>query len=484
MTTSESDFLNLCQRRDLDDETAFTICRMISVVGFQIQANWDWNWLENKNEDYRALITIPLARAAWELLLQKDWLSLQTTDNESRRIMAICPLAGLVNLRSLVLQNNLVADLQPLSSLSKLKYLNCYQNRVTDISPLKHLRHLESLELGKNPLASLKVLEELPNLRRLAITTDQVSLLSGCKRLPSIEILEIDGEEPVDTVKDFPEMPSLKVLRVDQLRETAGIERFASLGTLKLKCGHFSNLDGVEMLKGLTHLEAWTSRPLGLGPLSALYTLRRVEILAQKVDGLSTLARLPVLHEIHMCDDTKYNRAELKVINKSLTPWTDEFKAPEEKASPALEIETVSQEMFDNYDFKEPFGIKPGECEDGMFESEREWLVGELRSVLEADLKEDFDGDFFLPGTTGFRRSERIVLYSLRAYESLRGIVTAVQQVLCETRNDWIIYFQGLASEGPNFEELPEDARDFTVWIYPDKIMATADNAAVVRELI
>ena len=168
---------------------------------------------------------------------------------------------------------------------------------------------------------------------------------------------------------------------------------------------------------------------------------------------------------------------------KTPEQWLEQA-APEKKAGPSLEIEIVSQETFNRYDSKEPFGIKAGEYEDGMFKSEREWLVGELRSTLKVNFKEGVNGDFLLPGTPGFRRSERLALYSLRAYESFREIVADVQHVLCEARNDWIIYFQGLASEGPNFEELPEDARDFTVWIYPDKIMATADNAAVVRELI
>ena len=81
-------------------------------------------------------------------------------------------------------------------------------------------------------------------------------------------------------------------------------------------------------------------------------------------------------------------------------------------------------------------------------------------------------------------RSEGLVLYSLRAYGSVREIVTAVQQILCEARNDWIVYFQTLLGEGPDFEELPETAQDFIVWIYPDKIVATKDNAAIVSELI
>jgi hypothetical protein len=117
-----------------------------------------------------------------------------------------------------------------------------------------------------------------------------------------------------------------------------------------------------------------------------------------------------------------------------------------------------------------------------MFESEWKWLESELRSTLEVNFEEDLDGDFLLPGITGFRRSDRLVLYSLRAYQSVREIITAVQGVLCEARNEWIIYFQALVSEGPDFEKLPDDAQDFTVWIYPDKIMATQENAAVLRE--
>lgn len=483
-TPQQPSFLRLARQADLDDETAYTICQMIDTVGWQIKEKWDWNWLKKRRRNYRSLIDKSLVSAAWNLLVQKDWLSLQTTDDETRRISTIAPLEGLTNLRSLVLQNNLIADLRPLSGMSKLKYLNCHRNRVADIGPLEHLHLLERLELGKNPLTSLRALEHFPNLRRLAISTDQVPRLTQCKRLSSIQVLEVSGEEAVDNVTDFPEMPSLKVFRVYQLRDTIGIERFASLGTLETIYGHFSRLERLEQLKGLTHLEAWTSRPLSLQPVSALYALRRIEVLAPKIEDLSALTRLPVLHEVHIGDKAKCDRAELAELCSSLTPWADEFRASEKKASPSLNLETVSQEAFDFYDSKEPFGVQPGECEDGMFKSEREWLVGELRSTLKVNFKEDIDGDFLLPGTTGFRRSERLALYSVRAYESFREIVTAVQHVLCEARNDWIIYFQSLLYEGPDFEELPEGTRDFTVWIYPDKIMATEDNAAVVREMI
>ena len=491
MRIEQPSFLRLALKADLDEATAYTICRLIDVVGCEMKgANWDWDWLKEKRGGYQSLIHRSLALPAWHLLAEKDWLSLQTSSDEEPRITTLVPLEGMTNLRSLVLQDNDVADLQPLSKMSKLRYLTIYRNKVSDLFPLMHLQSLEQLDLAYNPIESLAVLEQLPKLRWLALSTDQVPYLTRCKRLPSVQVLEITGEAPVDNIANFPEMPSLKVLRVYQLRNTAGVERFPSLSALGLICGQFSRLDGVEKLKGLTHLEAWSPQALSLQPLSELYALRCAKILSPEVTDLSALARLPVLHEVRMGDKTENdrtncNRAELDALRKSLTPWADEFRAPHKKANPSLDIEIVSEQIFDYYDSKASFGIKPGECEDGMFKSEREWLKGELFDSIEAmHFKEGIDKDFYVTRETGFERCEGLVLYSLRAYESFREIVTAVQHILCEARNDWIIYFQALVSEGPDFEELPDDAQDFTVWIYPDKIMATEDNAAIVRKLI
>jgi hypothetical protein len=486
---AQPNFLRLARQADLDEETAYTICRLISGVGWEVKGNdWDWDWLENGNGNYGSLINGSLVVPAWQLLAGKDWLSLQTTDDETRRIKTVAPLEGMTNLRSLVLQNNEVADLQPLTKMSKLKRLTLYRNKVSDPYPLANLQSLEELNLAYNPIESLAVLEQLHKLRWLSLSTDQVPCFAKCGCLSKIQVLEITGEALVDNVVNFPEMPALKVFRVYELKDTAGIERFPSLTTLELIGGRFSCLDGVEKLKGLTHLEAWSSQPLSLQLLSGSYGLRSVKILAPEVADLSALSRLPVLHEFRAgardSEKITCNQAELEALRKLLTPWADEFKAPDKKAGPSFDIEVVNQETFDFYDSKEPFGIKLGECEDGMFKSEREWLLSELRGTLKVNFKEDFDADFLLPGTTGFRRSERLILYSLRAYERFREIVTAVQLVLCEARNDWIIYFQGLASEGADFEELPEGGQDFTIWVYPDKIMATEESAAVIRELM
>jgi hypothetical protein len=142
----------------------------------------------------------------------------------------------------------------------------------------------------------------------------------------------------------------------------------------------------------------------------------------------------------------------------------------------------VDQKTFDHFDTKQPFGVHAGECNDGMLDSERRWLLEQISEALEGKFEKD--RDFHLPYTSGFRRSERLVIYSIAAYESFRDIVLAVQKLLCRTRNDWIIYCQSLLDEGPLEDEIPDGTQDFIVWIYPDKIVATAENAKVVQKLI
>src|SRR5579862_1870162 len=98
---------NPTEIKKLDEETAYAICRLIGCVGYQIKEKWDWEWLEKKRGSYRSLLNPSLMNAAWDILAGKDWLSLQTVNDQTKRITTITPLEGLTDLRSLVLQNNL-----------------------------------------------------------------------------------------------------------------------------------------------------------------------------------------------------------------------------------------------------------------------------------------------------------------------------------------------------------------------------------------
>jgi hypothetical protein len=482
MKTSEPPFLTLARKRDLDEETAFTICRMIDSVGWELVEDWDWNWLEKKRKNYRSLVKHELLEGAWKLLFEKDWYSQQTTNDVDKRISTITPLEGLVNLRTLVLQNNLIENLGPVSGMVQLRDLNCISNQIRDLSPLRNLQSLEELALTKNPVKSFRVLETLPALRELRISNDQVPVFVECKRFSALRVLSVGGKGSIRNLEDFPEMPRLKVLSAENLKDPAGIERFGQLETLDLSSGSFVSIDLLGKLKNMTHLEITTSKPIDIEPLSKLSALRSLYIHCRKVQGLSSLSGLPVLHEVKMNDKTLHDANELEALRLDLTSWDTEFRAERAGNRPGMNLEVVDQKTFDHYDSKAPFGILHAEFNRGMFRSERTWLLREIRAALSVKFEEDVD--FHLPYTSGFSRTERVIIYSVEAYEAFRDIVATIQTVLNETRNDWIIWCQSLLWESPEDQEIPEGIEDFIVWIYRDKVMVTEAHATAVRKLV
>ncbi|MCL2603698.1 MAG: leucine-rich repeat domain-containing protein [Defluviitaleaceae bacterium] len=59
------------------------------------------------------------------------------------QISDLTPLAGLINLTMLDLNNNQISDLTPLAGLTNLEWLDLSGNPITDWSPVAHVGHVE-----------------------------------------------------------------------------------------------------------------------------------------------------------------------------------------------------------------------------------------------------------------------------------------------------------------------------------------------------
>ncbi len=476
--------VQLARDPNLDQETAFTICQLIDAVGTEVTEDWDYDWLDGENPDYRALIKLPLLRQCWKLLAAKEWFSLQTTNDVDKRISTLAPIAEMTSLKTLVLQNNLIADLSPIAGLRQLVDLNCLQNRIADFSLLRQFPLLQKLTVARNPAASLRVLEALPALREFSLSIHQLSGFTECKSLPALLSLGV-GNEDQETIADFsawPEMPALKKLDAWGVCGLAGLPRFGALESLGLFGSHFADLAPLAGLKRLTHLTLCSSQPLDVSPLAQLLALRRLAIQCPKVTGLAALKSLPALREIRLTDEATADAAELAALRAELGSWDNEFRDPQRGLTPSLDLQVVDQETFDHYDSEAAYGVGPDQLSDYMLASERGWLIGKIREALAPHLEEDTD--FHLPHTGGRQRTERVILYTAKACETFRELSLAIQRVLCECKNDWIIWTQACLGEGPSDEEIPEDLQDFIVWLYPTKIMVTAADAETVRNLI
>jgi hypothetical protein len=363
--------------------------------------------------------------------------------------------------------------------LEDLRELNIGSNQIRDLDPIRALRSIEELVVYRNPIHSFRVLEELPRLRELTISPEQAPRFVECRRLEKVRRLRIDGDGEITNFESFPEMPSLRVLRADS-KGLSGIDKFPMLENLVVFEGDFSSVDCLQSFRSLTHLSISTSRPLDLRPLASLHNLRRLYVRSSKIENLRELMSLPALHEVEVHPHTTYSAGDLRALRRVLTSWGADFTDASRTISPSLEIETVDQETFDVYNTKRPFGITEEESNEKMLDDERSWLIDEIRVCLESRF--DYQSDFVVAHRGGFRRSDTLVVYTLAAYEAFSEIASDVQRILCRCRNNWILYFQSLLDEGPDTS--PDGFEDFIVWLYPDKIVATKENAGIVRRLL
>ena len=478
-----------------DPEIAHTIVELIDRVASDFKDDsWYWDSFDKRidqkrKKNYRAKVNPAHLDEAWELLKAKTWLSLQNV-NAQKKITTLEPLLGLQNVETLVLTGNAISDVSVLAGLPKLKELHLTSNRVRDISPLSVCQALRKLEIQGNPVENFAVLQTLPSLESLSISRNQLPALDQCKSLPSLRGLwiheDFENRDPEVDFRKLPEMPQLLWLRSHWIANLEGIERFSGLVELDLfeaETGSGFALNALGQLKMLTTAKLISYGALDVSPLNACSRLRHLHFSAAELTGLDALKRLPVLHEVLISEErTEHDAMEAKSLRDGLSSWDTEFAADVPRPSPNFELEVVSQEEFDRFDSKEAFGIDPNEPDDRLLSHERDWLLGRIEDALKVDLTPE--EDFVVPMEYREARSQTVVILSLKAYGSVRSIVASIQAELCASKKDWIIYFQALPDQGPDADELPKNVKNFTVWIYPDKIVATKADAAVISPLL
>lgn len=424
--------------------------------------------MARESRHYKPSFSKKYVHAAEKVLKTLSWLSLQRVNDRERPIRDLNALRYLPKLTGLSLDNNRVRDISPIANCRKLKRLHLSENPIRDVSALASCKELELLGLESTPVENLQVLEQLPKLRDLSVSAAQVRGLKQLTRLPAIVELSF-GRGSFDSFKRLPAMPNVRILRCAHVKRLEGLEKFPTLENLMNLSGTFDTLAPLSNLKSLTHIDISKSRVNSLEPLSKLTALRHLCLATtvRRLD-LSPLRSLPFLHDLDVeCGGKK--PASQRSFNAKLESWDTEFRADEPRHTPSLEVEIVDQKTFDLPDGKQPFNRTPSETNEGLLESEREWLDDQINNVLAVDF--EAETDYTLPSMWSGARSRTVVLFSETAIAAFPRLVLGIQGVLSNTTRDWIIYLQ------------PEDGK-FAVWIYPDRIITKKKHAKIVRRLI
>ena len=181
-------------------------------------------------------------------LIELDTLMLN--DNP---VSDLSPLKGLKNLTRLWFNNALVSDLSPIAGLINLRNLHFHSTLVSDLSPIAGLINLEALAFANENLSDLSPLAGLINLEYIFCWGHGISDLSPLAGLTKLENINFCGGDisdltPLAGLTDLKEL-YLAGEKISDISSLAGLTGLTRLGL------EHNNISDVSPITGLTQLE-------------------------------------------------------------------------------------------------------------------------------------------------------------------------------------------------------------------------------------
>ena len=267
-----------------------------------------------------------------ELFLGTWW------ENAGNQISDLSPIAGLVELRELRLDENPISDLSPLKNLKNLTHLVCRDTPVSDLSPLAGLINLRLIFLNANPnISDLSPLSGLINLEVLHLTDNKVSELSPLAELNSLRDLLMWGN-PVSNLSPLTQLPKLDKLNIcgGKIADLTPLVDFTSLKELYFANNEISDISPLARLTGLNRLNLEDNDISDVSPLASLTNLKWLNLEDNDISDISPLARLIQLKWLSIAENMISDLSPLDGIRNNITLlWHDNPAFP--KGGPKIE---------------------------------------------------------------------------------------------------------------------------------------------------
>ncbi|CAB1456069.1 unnamed protein product [Pleuronectes platessa] len=255
-------------------------------------------------------------------------------DLKDKRLNDIAAISSYVHVRFLDLSSNHLTVLTPLASLMDLLWLKVDNNAVACLegNPFIQLKYLQWLSVAANQLTDLSGLVG-PALETLNLTGNAIktvkSLQMGC--FGNLVTLELRGNllETTDGIN----LPNLQRLYLAQnaIKRLEGLEKLEHLTTLHLRDNQLESLDGLSPnMKCLQYLNV---RGNAISDKNTLHCLRLV----------SKTLRTLVLSENPLGETTDY-RTSVLILVPQLEKIDKEPVSPEERIEAQDRIKELEEE--------------------------------------------------------------------------------------------------------------------------------------------
>lgn len=180
--TNYVSFLEYCKQTETLDST-----NSLKITVTAIQRNVDANDCASADEK----------------LSKKTALDLSDIPGASY-ISDLRPMAKLLSIKTLVIDDAQISDLTPLSGLISLEFLSLAKNHISEVSALKNFSKLRDLDLDSNQIEDILPLSNIKSLKILRIRGNSIKDISILNRtnFPNLTYLYIGGtDETLDTIR-------------------------------------------------------------------------------------------------------------------------------------------------------------------------------------------------------------------------------------------------------------------------------------------
>ena len=188
----------------------------------------------------------------------------------SNSVSNLSPLAGLINLTFLHLDDNSISDISPLSGLTNLIELWLYGNSISDISALAGLTNLTSLGISDNSIPNISPVKGLTNLTSLWVSDNSISDISPVKRLTKLTALNF-RDNSISDISPVKELTNLIYLDFanNSITDISHLRGLANLRSLYLSNNSITDISSLIGLTSLNYLILGNNSIADISPLVA-----------------------------------------------------------------------------------------------------------------------------------------------------------------------------------------------------------------------
>ena len=204
-----------------------------------------------------------------------------------------------------------IKDLTGLEHAINLEELLISFQEVTDLSPIAGLTQLKILVLRGNPISSLESLRHLTELEQVKMTDnfliDDLSPLSGKKKLRDVR----SWGSPITDITPLVNLPSIEFISMcgNKITEIPSLENAPNLKRLYIFGNQVSDVSILKNFTNLVRLNLADNKITDITPLAELTNLDRLDLADNKITDITPLAEL-----------TNLNWLDLR--ENAITDWT------------------------------------------------------------------------------------------------------------------------------------------------------------------